>query len=138
IGDSFLYAAKNPDAEVLHKRCEKVLAGGRPGKLRALDLACPGWGTHHERAAFHYCGAATQPDVVVLCFFVGNDVCETILAVRPDDGDGHAVISLGPDRELVLERRRTRLHMKVLRCSKLFRLWETTSIYQAIAHSKKA
>jgi lysophospholipase L1-like esterase len=72
--------------------------------------------------------------VVVLCFFCGNDVCETFQSEQPSDGDAHAVIALGANGQLEVTHRRTRLHMRLLRCSKLFRLWESTALYQRLAH----
>jgi hypothetical protein len=137
VGDSFMYAAKLPLAETLPKRTEaRLRASLADARLRAIDLACPGWGTYHHKLAFHECGRPVEPDVVVLCFFVGNDIAETLQADRPDEGDAHSVVVLSRSGELVLEKRETRAHMKVLRHSKLFRLWESTALYQRIARGK--
>lgn len=136
VGDSFLYAAKNALAETLPGRCEARLQASLGPALRTIDLSCPGWGTFHHREAFRVCGAPTQPDVVVLCFFVGNDVQETLQADRPDDADSHAVVVLSRSGEFALENRATRLHMRVLRCSKLFRLFQASAFYQRMTRGK--
>ncbi|MEZ0227044.1 MAG: SGNH/GDSL hydrolase family protein [Planctomycetota bacterium] len=142
IGDSFMYGAKLHVAETLPGRCETRLQAALGPSIRTIDLACPGWGTYHHLLAFRehqrtdVPSPPVQPDVVVLCFFVGNDIAETLQADRPDEGDAHSVVVLAKDGELVLEKRATRPHMKVLRLSKLFRLWETTELYKSIARGK--
>ncbi len=142
VGDSFMYGAKLRLEETLPGRCEARLQAALGPSVRTIDLACPGWGTYHHLVAFREVQRTdakfppVQPDVVVLCFFVGNDIAETLQADRPDEGEAHSVVVLGKDGELVLEKRTTRAHMKVLRLSKLFRLWETTELYQRIAKGK--
>jgi len=123
VGDSFLYGATLRLDELLPKRCEKRLPG-----VHAIDLAWPGWGPRHEVAAWRRWGVSVQPDVVVLCVFVGNDVMES-----PEDVE----FFMGPDGELAVVSKVARPHMRFLRCSKLFRLWETTAIYQYVAHKDR-
>ncbi len=130
LGDSFLYGAYLHANEVLPKVCEK------PG-TRSISLCYPGWGTRHERKAWELLGARLQPDVLVLCFFVGNDVSETLEAVHYERDRVPVSLSLHDDHEFVLEESKKRLHMRILECSKLFRLWESTELYQRIAYKRQ-
>jgi hypothetical protein len=125
LGDSFLYGAYLHQEETLPKATEKLL---ETPHVRATALCLPGWSTKHERMAFVLQGAAIQPDVVVLCFFVGNDMTENL----PNDD-----IALDGKHEIhVNVRAPRRLHMRILECSKLFRLWESTRLYDRIAHTQ--
>ncbi|HZV00387.1 MAG TPA: GDSL-type esterase/lipase family protein, partial [Planctomycetota bacterium] len=130
LGDSFLYGAYLHANEVLPKVCE------RPG-TRSISLCYPGWGTRHEHKAWELLGAKVQPDVLVLCFFVGNDVTETLEAVHYEKDRVPVSIVLKENHELVLEESKKRLHMRILECSKLFRLWESTKLYQRIAYRQQ-
>jgi len=125
LGDSFLYGAYLHQAETLPKVCERALS--REAPIRSIALCLPGWSTKHEEAAFVLQGAAVSPDVVVLCFFVGNDMTENL---RNDD------IALHGKHDMYVFEKQRRLYMRTLECSKLFRLWEATALYDRIAHNR--
>ncbi len=125
LGDSFLYAAYLWQKETLPKQCEAALVSSGT-RVRATALCLPGWSTKHEEKAFVLQGADIHPDLVVLCFFVGNDVTENL----PNDN-----IALEGKHEIRVHEKKKRIHMRVLECSKLFRLWESTALYDKIAHT---
>ncbi|MBI3725578.1 SGNH/GDSL hydrolase family protein [bacterium] len=127
LGDSFLYAALLPFEETFPERCERALAA-KAGKVRAINTGAPGFGTNHERAMLEHYALPLSPDAVVLCFFVGNDVLETLTLDRWVVDADHALRS---------EKREMSLRKRLLMQSKLFQIIEATDAYQRIAHPRK-
>ncbi len=108
VGDSCVYAERLAASSTFWKRCES------PG-WRSIALCCPGWGTRQERAALAKWGVAALPDTVVLCFFVGNDVLETLPPAR---------FVVGPDHAIRQQERPFTLRKGLLAASRLYQAWD--------------
>jgi hypothetical protein len=124
LGDSFLYAARLAWKDVLTERIEARLPGAR-----CLDACCPGWATSHERGFLERYGLAFSPDVVVVAFFVGNDVMEI---ASPDR------FGVREDHSIEVHKRTPSLRSRILGHSALWRRIEATPFYRRIAHHRKA
>ena len=103
IGDSFVYGAV-PIAHNFLRVCERRLreesASSRPD---VLLLGCPGYSPEHESALLERFGLALDPDLVVICFFVGNDV--TGIPLRGEVLAGRMYVADSPIPVLDLARR---------------------------------
>jgi acetyltransferase AlgX (SGNH hydrolase-like protein) len=76
IGDSFTFGAVAL-ADVFPKVLERRLAESFPGRpIEVIDAGVPCYDTEHEIHHFEKFGTRFHPDLVVLGFFVGNDVLE--------------------------------------------------------------
>ena len=73
LGDSFIegYSVELNDA--LHKRVEEF-ARQRGGDVEVINLGVGGYGTLQEYLAFQEVGQLYQPKLVLLGFYIGNDV----------------------------------------------------------------
>jgi hypothetical protein len=93
LGDSFVEAEQVDDQERFVTRLEAILneAGG-PTRYEVIDGGCGGWGTAQELLYLRGQGLAYQPDLVLLAFFVGNDV-----------GDNSIELALDGKRELAIK-----------------------------------
>jgi len=73
LGDSYMEANMVPLEDVLHKQLERMAAAdGR--KVKTWNLGVAGYGTLQEYLAFLKTGAAQKPDLVLLAFYLHNDV----------------------------------------------------------------
>lgn len=124
LGDSFLYAARLAWKDVLTEQVERRLPS-----TRCLDACCPGWSTDRERAFLERYGLALHPDVVVVCFFVGNDVMEAASSDRFSVRDDHAI---------EVHARPQSLRKRILGHSALWRKIEATSLYRKLAHHRNS
>jgi hypothetical protein len=73
LGDSFIYARQVPEAETAVALLEQEL-GGPGGTCQVLNAGVSGWGTGEEYVYLRQEGLALQPDVVLVFFYVGNDL----------------------------------------------------------------
>jgi hypothetical protein len=76
LGDSFVYGAVTPDKNFL-RVAETTLNALSAPDSKEVDipmLGCPGWSVENEAGLLQSQGMEMQPDLVVLNFFVGNDV----------------------------------------------------------------
>ena len=73
LGDSFIYARQVPEAETAVAQLEREL-GGPSGACQVLNAGVSGWGTGEEYVYLRQEGLALQPDVVLVFFYVGNDL----------------------------------------------------------------
>lgn len=77
LGDSFAEAVQVPLADTFAKLLEKRLnAGDERGNppVEVLNGGISGYGTDNALLFFRHEGRKYQPDVVLLAFFVGNDI----------------------------------------------------------------
>jgi lysophospholipase L1-like esterase len=70
LGDSFAFGAQVPFEDNFLYLLEGELARGR---VEVMNLGVPGYGVGDEYKLLMNLGFQYQPDVVILCFFVGND-----------------------------------------------------------------
>jgi len=79
LGDSFVEGAQVPVEDTVSRQLEPLLATAAPGRpVDAVNAGNAGFGTAQEVLYLEHDGAAYQPDVVVLVYFVDNDL--------PDNG----------------------------------------------------
>lgn len=73
LGDSFMEANMVPPEQVFHKQFERLAE--RDGRTaRSWNLGVRGYGTLQEYMAYEKAGAARMPDLVLLAFYLHNDV----------------------------------------------------------------
>lgn len=76
IGDSFVYGAVPPRQNFLQVAENALNAAALPDAHR-IDiplLGCPGWSVENELGLLRTLGLQMEPDLVLINFFVGNDV----------------------------------------------------------------
>jgi len=73
LGDSFMEAYQVQLEEALPFRLQEILA---PRKVEVINLGVGGYGTAQELLALREEGLRYSPDLVVLAFFVGNDILD--------------------------------------------------------------
>lgn len=73
LGDSFVYGAVPPAQNFLQVAENKLNASGTVNVDIPL-LGCPGWSIENELGLLKTLGLEMQPDLVVVNFYVGNDV----------------------------------------------------------------
>ena len=79
VGDSFVEGAQVPLEDTVSRRLEAILQRQAPGRaVDAVNAGNAGFGTTQELLFLEQEGATYQPDVVVLVYFVDNDL--------PDNG----------------------------------------------------
>lgn len=75
IGDSFVYGAVRPDdnfLRVAERRLNSTASGTQRNEVLMMGLG--GYSPENALGVLRSVGLQVKPDVVVLCFFVGNDV----------------------------------------------------------------
>jgi lysophospholipase L1-like esterase len=97
LGDSFVEAVQVAERQRFLARLSDLLnADGGPTRYELIDGSCGGWGTVQEYLYLQGEGARYQPDLVLLAFFVGNDVANNSPALELD---GNLDIALKPYME---------------------------------------
>lgn len=77
LGDSFTYGDGVSKDETYPKVLERLLRERLPGRaIEVINAGCPSWGTDQEWLYLRDEGLEFQPDMVLVGFFVGNDVIE--------------------------------------------------------------
>jgi hypothetical protein len=85
LGDSFVEAEQVAEQDRFIVRLQALLnRDGGPVRYEVLDGGCGGWGTGEELLYFQQQGQAYQPDLVLLAFFVGNDVGDNSVELQLD------------------------------------------------------
>jgi hypothetical protein len=93
LGDSFVEAEQVREHERFIRQLEAILnASGGPTRYEVIDGGCGGWGTAQELLYLREQGLAYQPDLILLAFFVGNDL-----------GDNSIELTLDGKRELAIK-----------------------------------
>ncbi len=115
LGDSFVYGAVPPWQNFLQV-AEAELNASLPSDSLRTDiplLGCPGWSGENQLGLLRSLGLEMQPDLVVVNFFVGNDVTGIPVRGTVIRGDLHF-------------RGSSRWWLHLLRRSRLFMLAEKT------------
>ena len=73
VGDSITWGAGVSYDETFTALLERSLQTTAPG-AEVINVGVPGWGPHEEFHLLKVYGIRLQPDVVLLNFFVGNDI----------------------------------------------------------------
>jgi lysophospholipase L1-like esterase len=85
LGDSFAMGVGVAQEETVAARLERLL--DRNGAFEVVNAGVPGYSTVQEVAWLEAYGLTLQPDLVVLLFFLGNDVADNArLPLRVRDG----------------------------------------------------
>ena len=94
LGDSFVEAIQVAEHERFLARLDGALnPPGEPRRFELIDGGCSGWGTAQEYLYLRHAGPRYQPDLVLLAFFVGNDVQNNSLDLELE---GRADLALKP------------------------------------------
>ena len=92
LGDSFVEAAQVAEHERFVDRLREGLnAGGGPVRYEVIDGGCGGWGAVQQLLYLQHKGPRYQPDLVLLAFFVGNDVHNNSLELELDGNTNAAL-----------------------------------------------
>ena len=73
IGDSFTIASSLREQDLFVEHTQRLLSDALGKPIRTINGGVDGYNTFQELAYYRYHGKFLQPDVVVLCFYVGND-----------------------------------------------------------------
>ncbi|MFN8525094.1 MAG: hypothetical protein U0821_18515 [Chloroflexota bacterium] len=76
LGDSFTFAEQVNQGETFAQRLEDRLNAERGGAHRVLNAGSNGWATANELVFLAKEGVRFSPDLVVVAFYVGNDVSD--------------------------------------------------------------
>ncbi len=82
LGDSFTMAHGLPDEDTFVGLTADHLARELPFPTRCINGGVNGYSTYQELAYYRYLGRRLKPDVVVLCFFLGNDFRDNMIGTR--------------------------------------------------------
>ncbi|MDM8528896.1 SGNH/GDSL hydrolase family protein [Anaerolineales bacterium HSG24] len=77
IGDSFAQALQVDESETAHQQLENLLneqLGHDQQQFEVISIGVMGWGTGQELSYYREQGRRYQADLVLLLFFMGNDV----------------------------------------------------------------
>lgn len=77
LGDSFVFGYAVAERDMIGAFLERELAGEGCG-VEVLSAGAPGYGPVHELFLLKRLVGELKPDVVVLCFFCGNDVPDAL------------------------------------------------------------
>ena len=79
LGDSFVEGAQVPVEDTVTRRLEEKLSAAMPGRpVQVINAGNAGFGTAQELLFLEHDGRAYQPDLVILVYFIDNDL--------PDNG----------------------------------------------------
>jgi len=73
IGDSFTIGSSLREQDLFVEQTGRLLNSALDKPLRVINGGVDGYNTFQELAYYHYYGKFLEPDIVVLCFYVGND-----------------------------------------------------------------
>ncbi len=87
LGDSFVEGAEVDEADALPAALGSSLAAaGKPAEV--LNAGVRGWGTTQELLYLSHLGLQLEPDIVVLVFYVGNDLVDNSRELSGSAADG--------------------------------------------------
>jgi hypothetical protein len=87
LGDSFLEAAQVQQWEGVAERLETLLNQDASQPVEVINAGVAAYGTGQELLLLEQIGAQLQPDLIVLLFFVGNDLTNNNYRLELWDGD---------------------------------------------------
>ncbi|MFN8636796.1 MAG: SGNH/GDSL hydrolase family protein [Chloroflexota bacterium] len=87
LGDSFLEAVQVQQWQGVAERLEVLLNQDSPRPVEVINGGVAAYGTGQELLLLDQVGAQFQPDLVVLLFFVGNDLTNNNYRLELWDGD---------------------------------------------------
>ena len=82
LGDSFTMAHHLPEEDTFVGRTAGLLGDELDFPTKCINGGVNGYSTCQELAYYRYYGRQLQPDVVVLCFFLGNDFRDNMMGTR--------------------------------------------------------
>ncbi len=87
LGDSFVEAVQVAQWEGIAERLEKLLNDDPARPVEVINAGVAAYGTGQELLLLEQIGAQFQPDLVVLLFFVGNDITNNNYRLELWDSD---------------------------------------------------
>lgn len=82
LGDSFTMAHSLPEDDTFVGRAGTLLGQQLSFPTRCINGGVNGYSTYQELAYYRYFGRKREPDIVVLCFFLGNDFRDNMVGTR--------------------------------------------------------
>jgi hypothetical protein len=82
LGDSFTMASSLPEEDTFVRQIGHRLAAHYPETIRTINGGVNGYSTYQELAYYRYFTRWQKPDIVVLCFFTGNDYRDNMVSTR--------------------------------------------------------
>jgi lysophospholipase L1-like esterase len=125
LGDSFTEGMQVAERELVTSRLQDAFAGAEP-RVEVLNLGVSGYGTDDELDVLARYGPELEPDLVLVFFFVGNDVRNNLVEghCRLEQG-ALACAPLEPLRGLAGLRKRWRSFLGAR--SHLYQLWRAAT-----------
>jgi hypothetical protein len=128
LGDSYVEASHVDLADRVTERLERELNersvfGTR--RVEVLNFGVAGYGTFNELQTLRHEVWAFAPDLVLVCFFSGNDLANNCRELSQDWGRPYLVERHGHFEELFPTATRFSQWETMLQSSHLFRLWTT-------------
>jgi hypothetical protein len=87
LGDSFVEAVQVQQAQGVAEQLERALNQGSSRPVEVINAGVAAYGTGQELLLLDQVGAKYKPDLIVLLFFVGNDVTNNYYRLELQDGD---------------------------------------------------
>jgi hypothetical protein len=78
LGDSFVRAHQVKESETAHQVLEDLLNRDGQRHYEVISAGVDGWGTGQELLYYRAEGRRYQPDLVILMFYIGNDVKDNL------------------------------------------------------------
>ena len=82
LGDSFTMASQTREEDTFTARIDSLLNATTGVPVEVINSGVEGYSTYQELAYYRYYGRVFQPDIVVLCFFAGNDFRDNMVHTR--------------------------------------------------------
>ncbi len=104
LADSFGEALQVDLADTYHKQLEELLTESTGQPVEVINAGVGGWGTDQEAIFYLAEGFRYQPDIVLLSFFVRNDVVNNYAPLEIERNGGRQqkqFFSLSPDGALL-------------------------------------
>ena len=86
LGDSFVEAVQVQQAEGVAEQLEGELSRSASGPVEVINAGVAAYGTVQESLLLEHIGERFQPDIVLVLFFVGNDVTNNNYRLELRDG----------------------------------------------------
>ncbi len=138
LGDSYVEASHVDIADRVTERLERELNQRSvfgTSRVEVLNFGMAGYGTFNELQTLKHEAWNFQPDLVLVCFFSGNDLGNNCRELSQDSGRPYLVWRHDHFDELFPTAPRFSLRESILQSSHLFRLW--TSVWEQRRESRK-